>query len=123
MPGMHSMDNPGTAAGSDLLYCVVRAPGTNRLDFTSFDGFEWSTPRQEIVNNATTGVGLASARFGGSARLATARGFMPTIYALRDNGDTPSSAVIPTMTLETPAIAYAIFDETYGVFRAPGATS
>ncbi|OIK23703.1 hypothetical protein VT52_030710 [Streptomyces malaysiense] len=120
MPGMHSLDNPGTTTTNGLLHCVVRPPGTNRLDFTSFDGFEWSPPRQEILSGAMAGVGMASTSGGMTQMVTVNAALRPATYALYADGDLGSSESGPMFTTVTPDIAYAIFDELHGVFRPFG---
>lgn len=56
MPGMHTLDNPGTTSHDGLLYCMVKRVGATSREFTTFDGHIWSTP--VVQGGAHTGVGM-----------------------------------------------------------------
>ncbi|MFD3779310.1 hypothetical protein [Streptomyces sp. NPDC058612] len=58
MVGMHSLSNPGAVANDGLLYCLVRRPGTDVLDFTSYDGHIWSTPEEVQTQDVASGVSV-----------------------------------------------------------------
>lgn len=127
MPGMHTMDNPGTATFENRLYCVVRPPGTASLDFTSFDGYEWTEPRRGI-NPApvSSGVGMGVI-YGSTVTMVTRLGQAasqqkPGFYHVRPGGELSTAiSTGPMVTDATPNAADG-FSEVSVVFRGSGNT-